>query len=44
MSYFPELYTHSKSKIKVELDLSNYTTKYDLKNASIHQVLLKSLI
>ena len=26
MSYFPETYTHSKIKIKVELDLSNYET------------------
>ena len=34
MSYFTELYTHSKSKIKVELDLSNYTTKSDIKNAT----------
>ena len=30
MSYFPESYTRSKNKIKVELDLSNYPTKYDL--------------
>ena len=27
MSYFSEPYTHSKSKLKVELDLSNYATK-----------------
>ena len=32
MSYFPEPYTHSKNKIKAELDLSNYTTKFDLKS------------
>ena len=31
MSYFPELYDHSKNKIKVELDLFNYATKSDLK-------------
>ena len=27
MCYFPEPHTHSKNKKKVELDLSNYTTK-----------------
>ena len=32
MSYFPELCTLNKNKIKVELDLSNYVTKSDLKN------------
>ena len=32
MSYFPESYTCSKNKIKVELYLSNYITKSDLKN------------
>ena len=32
MSYFPELYTHSKNKIEVKLDLSNYETKSDFKN------------
>ena len=32
MSYFPELSIHSKIKGKVELDLSNYETKSDLKN------------
>ena len=38
MSYFPEPYKHSKSKINVRLDLSNYATKFDLKGqqASIH--------
>ena len=30
MSYFPP-YGHSKNKIEVELDLSNYATKSDLK-------------
>ena len=34
MSHFAERYTHSKNKIKVELDLSNYETKSDLKNAT----------
>ena len=33
-SYFPEPYTHSKKKIKVELDLSSYARKSDLKNAT----------
>ena len=28
MSYFPETYSHNKNEIKVELDLSNYATKY----------------
>ena len=37
MSYFPEPYTHSKCKIKVELFLSNYATKSDLK---MQQVLI----
>ena len=34
MSYFPEPYTRNKNKIEVELDLSNYATKSDLKNAA----------
>ena len=34
MSYFPEPYTRRKNKTKVELDLSNYTTKYDFKSAT----------
>ena len=33
MSHFPEAYTHSKTKIKFELHLSNYTRKSDLKSA-----------
>ena len=33
MSFSPP-YSHSKNKIEVELDLSNYATKSDLKNAS----------
>ena len=32
--YFPEPYTHSKNKIKVELDLCKYTPKSDLKIAA----------
>ena len=31
--FFP-LYSHSKNKIEVELDLSNYATKFDLKNTT----------
>ena len=34
MSYFPEPYTCSQNKIKVELNLSNYATKSDLKKHS----------
>ena len=34
VSYFPEPYTRSKNKIKVELHLSNYATKSYLKNAT----------
>ena len=30
ISYLPEPHTRSKNKVKVELDLSNYPTKYDL--------------
>ena len=30
-SYIPESYTCNKNNIKVELDLSNYATKSDLK-------------
>ena len=33
-SYFSEQNTLSKNKIKVELDLSSYATKSDLKNAT----------
>lgn len=32
MSFFAEPYTRSKSKTKVELGLSNYVIKSDLKN------------
>ena len=31
MSYYPP-YKSSSNNIKVELDLSNYATKYDVKN------------
>ena len=31
---FSEPHTHSKNKIEVELDLANYATKSDLKNAT----------
>ena len=31
MSYYPEPYTRGKKKMKAELDLSNYATKFDLK-------------
>ena len=32
ISYYSELYSHSKN-VKVELDLANYATKFDLKHA-----------
>ena len=46
ISFFPEPYIHSKNKMEVELDSSNYVTKSDLKKqqALIHQSLLKRLI
>ena len=34
MNQFLERYTRSKNKIKVQLNLCNYTTKFDLKNAT----------
>ena len=34
MGYFP-LHSHSKNKIEVELDLSNYATKSNLKNVTV---------
>ena len=34
MSYFPEPCPRSRKKIKVELDLSNYATKSDLKGTT----------
>ena len=38
MSYFSEPYTRSKKK-KVRLELSNYTTKSDMKNAAGVEIL-----
>ena len=35
MSYFQEPYDDNKNEIKVELDLSNYATKSDLKNGTV---------
>ena len=35
MSCFPESHTHSKNQIKVELDLSNYAIKFDLRNETV---------
>ena len=40
MSYFQETYSHSKNKIKVKYDFSNYITKSNL----IHKNLTKKLI
>ena len=34
MSYFPEWYSHIKSKIKIEWALPNYSTKSDLKGGT----------
>ena len=34
MNYFSEPYTRNKNKIKVGLDLSNYATKFDVKNVT----------
>ena len=34
MSYFSEPHPHSKNKITVELDLSNYATQSDLKSGT----------
>ena len=34
MSYFPESDSHNRSKIKVELDLFNYTKKSNLNEES----------
>ena len=34
MSYFIKSYTLNKNKIKVEFDFFNYSTKFDLKNAT----------
>ena len=32
--YFPELYSHSRGDVKVQLDLSNYETKTELKGVT----------
>ena len=32
VSYFPELYTYTKNRIKLEVDLSNYVTKLHIKS------------
>ena len=34
ISYFPKLHPDSRTKIKVELDFSNYATKSNLKGAA----------
>ena len=34
ISFIAEPYTPSKNQIKFEIDLSNYGTKFDLKNAT----------
>ena len=44
MSYYVEEDSHSRNKIKVELDLSNYETKSEVKEQVINQILLKKLI
>ena len=38
MIYFPESDSYDRKKVKIELDLSNYAHKFDLKNVtgSIH--------
>ena len=44
ISYYVEEDSHSRNKIKVELDLSNYETKSEVKKQVINQILLKKLI
>ena len=34
MSYYPETDSHIRDKVKVVLDLSNYTTKKELEHAT----------
>ena len=34
ITYFPELSTRGKNKLKVEFDFSNYARKSDLKNVA----------
>ena len=45
MGYFPQPNSYGQKKIKVELDLSNYATKFYLKmqQPKIHRSLLKRL-
>ena len=45
MNYFPP-YSHTKNKIEVELDLSNFATKTDLKMKQVltHHNLIKKMI
>ena len=45
-SFYPELNGYIKNKVKVEVCLPNYATKFDLKGAtaSLHQNLLMRLI
>ena len=44
-SFYPETDSHNRNRIKFELDLSNYETKYYKKTAMvlIHQNLLKRM-
>ena len=44
MSYLPELYSHKKHEINVELDLFNCAAEADLKGgtSSVHQNFLKA--
>ena len=34
MRYYPEPYSHNRDKVKVLLDVSSYTTKKELGNAT----------
>ena len=45
MNYFPS-YRHFKNKIELELDLSNYATKFDinLQEVLIHDLQKKKII
>ena len=48
MSYFPEPHSHSRNKVKAELNLSNCGRKSGLKtfwyNRLMHEILLNFLI
>ena len=35
MNYYPELDRHNRNKIKAEWDISNNSTKFELKNAAL---------